>query len=560
MDPELDGGGLAVTRSRFLVIGPMLFLAAFFLYPLGAILVRSFSGEGLSLDPFAAVLGDRYYLGRIWFTLWQAAVSSVLTLVVGLPAAYLFARHEFPGKTVLKALTTLPFIMPTIVVALGFVALLGPQGLVNTGLISLFGADAVQVRITNTLTLIFMAHVFYNYAIVVRIVSAFWSNLSPRLGESAAMLGAGRVQGFMHVTLPLLLPSLLSAATLAFVFSFTSFGVVLILGGPQFATLEVGIYELTVKLFRLELAGALSLVQVLFTSIFLLMHTKLQARNAVPITFVPADENIRRRNGFRDVIVPVSIAIALLIALSPLLALVEQSLSSSTGGYSLVHFTGLFVDNSGSYFRLSPQAVIGNSMRFALASMVIALTVGTASAYVIVRQRHSGVIDAVFMAPLGVSAVTLGFGFLVAFNREPIDLRGSWLILVVAHSLVAYPFVIRSVLPVLQGMPPHLKEAAALLGASPVSVFRHIELPIIGRALLVGATFAFAVSVGEFGASMLLVRPEFTTIPVAIFRLLSQPGESNLGQALAMSTLLMMVVAIGFVAIERFRYRNVGGF
>jgi len=192
--------------------------------------------------------------------------------------------------------------------------------------------------------------------------------------------------------------------------------------------------------------------------------------------------------------------------------------------------------------------------------MVIALTVGTASAYVIVRQRHSGVIDAVFMAPLGVSAVTLGFGFLVAFNREPIDLRGSWLILVVAHSLVAYPFVIRSVLPVLQGMPPHLKEAAALLGASPVSVFRHIELPIIGRALLVGATFAFAVSVGAFGASMLLVRPEFTTIPVAIFRLLSQPGESNLGQALAMSTLLMMVVAIGFVAIERFRYRNVGGF
>jgi thiamine transport system permease protein len=109
-------------------------------------------------------------------------------------------------------------------------------------------------------------------------------------------------------------------------------------------------------------------------------------------------------------------------------------------------------------------------------------------------------------------------------------------------------------------MPRHLKESAAVLGASPVNVFIHIELPLIARALLVGATFAFAVSMGEFGASLLLVRPEFTTIPVAIFRLLAQPGESNLGQALAMSSLLMAVVALGFVAIERFRYREVGAF
>jgi len=125
---------------------------------------------------------------------------------------------------------------------------------------------------------------------------------------------------------------------------------------------------------------------------------------------------------------------------------------------------------------------------------------------------------------------------------------------------VAYPFVIRTLLPVLRGMPPHLKESAALLGASPFRVFIHIELPLIARALVVGATFAFAVSMGEFGASLLLVRSEFTTIPVAIFRLLGQPGTANLGQALAMSTLLMAVVALGFVVIERFRYRDIGGF
>ena len=192
--------------------------------------------------------------------------------------------------------------------------------------------------------------------------------------------------------------------------------------------------------------------------------------------------------------------------------------------------------------------------------MIIAMLVGTTAAYVIIRPgKRSSILDAMFMLPLVVSAVTLGFGFLLAFNREPVDLRGSWVILVIAHSLVAYPFVIRTLLPVLRGLPPNLKESAAVLGASPLRVFIHVEIPIIARALVVGATFAFAVSMGEFGASLLLVRAEFTTIPVAIFRLLGQPGETNLGQALAMSTLLMAVVAMGFMTIERFRYRDVGG-
>ena len=548
-----------MTLTRLLTIGPLTFLALFFAYPLLSILARSFSGDAFGLQPFGAILGDGYYVGRIWFTVWQAAVSTGLTLLLGLPAAYLFAKHDFPGKTVLTALTTLPFIMPTIVVAMGFVALLGPQGLANDGLTRAFGADAPQVRVTNTLTIIFMAHAFYNYAIVVRIVSAFWANLTPRFGESAAMLGAGRVRTFSHVTLPLLMPAIWSSAVLVFVFSFTSFGVVLVLGGPQFATHEVSIYELTVKLFRLEVAGALAIVQLVFTYAFLLIYTRLQAQGAVTVTFVPQDLVLRRKRSVRDVVIVVGIVTALLVVLSPLWALVVRALSTPDG-YALTHYAALFSDDRGSFFYRSPQQVIWNSVRFALASMSIALVVGTAAAYVIARPRRSSVRDALFMLPLGVSAITLGFGFLVAFNRQPVDLRGSWVILVIAHSLVAYPFVIRSLLPVLRGMPPHLKESAALLGASPKNVFVHIELPLIARALLVGATFAFAVSMGEFGASLLLVRPEFTTIPVAIFRLLAQPGASNLGQALAMSTLLMAVVAMGFMAIERFRYRNVGGF
>ena len=547
--------------ARLALLAPLAYLAVFFLYPLGAIFERAFiQGEG-GLSAFGTLLGDSYYLGRIWFTTWQAAASTALTLVVGLPMAYLFARHDFPGKSVLKAVSTVPFIMPTIVVAMGFVALLGREGLLNTLLTTLFGFDEPPVRIANSIWIILLAHAFYNYAIFVRIVSAFWSNVAPQLEESAAMLGAGRVRTFWHVTLPVLLPAIASSAALTFAFCFTSFGVVLVLGGPQFATLEVAVYELTAKLLRLEMASALAIIQMVFTYLFLLVYTRLQQGTAAPLNLAPQDATARKPKRLGDGVLVIAMVALLLVVLSPLWALVERALSGADG-YTLRHFGSLLENVRGDIFYLPLPNIIGNSLRFAVVTTAIALSIGAAAAYFISRpgRRGASVADALLMMPLGVSAVIMGFGFLVAFNRDPIDLRATATILVIAHTLVAYPFVIRSVLPAMRGMPQQLREAASVMGATPVRAFWHVELPILTPALIVGATFAFAVSMGEFGASLLLVRPESTTMPVAVYRMLSQPGAENLGRALAMSTVLMLVVAAVFAAIERFRYRNAGGF
>ena len=551
-----------MTAGRLLFLAPLVYLAIFFIYPLTAILARSLGGDtGYGFEPFRFLLSDPYYLGRIWFTIWQAVVSTLLTLVIGLPAAFLFARYEFPGKTLLKAVSTLPFVMPTIVVAMGFTALFGAQGVVNSALMSTFGLDNPPVRISNSLTIIFMAHAFYNYAIIVRIVSALWSNLDPDLANSAKVLGAGPLRTFYHVTLPLLLPAIVSASLLAFAFSFTSFGVVLVLGGPQFATLEVAIYELTAKLFRLPLAGALAVVQLGFTYLFLLLYAKFQERSVVRMDLKPREATSRRARHWQDRVFVIGMVIVLLTMLSPMIALVVRWITLD-GGFNTAQMANLFSGGSGSYFHLSPLKIIWNSVRFALITVAISLAMGTIISYLItgLKRRWRNAADALVMLPLGVSAVTLGFGYIIALGRPPLDLRGSWVILVIAHSLVAYPFVIRSILPVLKGLNPNLKEAAAVLGATPSRVFLLVELPIIAPALLVGATFAFAVSMGEFGASLILVRNEFTTMPVAIFRFLGLPGAANLGMALGMSCLLMAVVAVGFIAIERFRYKGVGGF
>jgi thiamine transport system permease protein len=207
------------------------------------------------------------------------------------------------------------------------------------------------------------------------------------------------------------------------------------------------------------------------------------------------------------------------------------------------------------------KAII-NSLFFALSAMAMALILGTlASAYLAgTSTKLSSILDPVFMIPLSTSAVTLGFGFIIAFDRPPLNLRTSIMLIPLAHTLVAFPFVVRCVLPALRSIPENLREAASVLGAPPRRVWWTVDVPIIGRALLVGAVFAFAVSLGEFGATVFVARPQTATIPLAIFRFLGQPGALNYGQAMSMSSILMLVTAAGFLILEKFRIGAVGRF
>ena len=176
------------------------------------------------------------------------------------------------------------------------------------------------------------------------------------------------------------------------------------------------------------------------------------------------------------------------------------------------------------------------------------------------RGRLSRLADPLFMLPLATSAVTLGFGFIIALDEPPLNLRASWLIIPISHTLVALPFVIRSVLPSLRAIPPSLREAAQTLGAKPIDALLTIDLPLLGRGIAVGATFAFTVSMGEFGASLFVAQRESVTIPVVIYRLIGDPGMASYRQSLAMSVVLMLVCACGFMLIERLRVAGVGEF
>jgi thiamine transport system permease protein len=535
---RLGGAGLTVA-----VAAPALvFVAVFFAYPVLSILAAGLAPQGfLDVGAVADVLSRPFVLDTAWFTLWQAVVSTVLTVLAALPGAYVFARFDFPGRRLLSSLSVVPFVLPTVVVAAAFLALFGPR-------------SPLGIRLDQTIWIILLAHVFFNYAVVLRIVGGVWGQLDPRLEDAARVLGATRWAAFRHVTLPLLRPAIASAASIVFLFTFSSFGVILLLGGPRIATLEVEIYRQTAELLDLRTAATLALLQMVALAALLFAYGHYQERTTVSLRLLGRRAAARRPQTKRErAFVAGNLAFAGLLLGVPLLVLVARSLTGP-GGLSLVNYNALFGASNSALF-VPPLEAVRNSLVFALIATAITLPLGLLAALVVARRRGwlARGFDALLMLPLGTSAVIVGFGFLISLNNLPVDLRVSPLLIPIAHALVALPLLVRATVPVMRSIDDRLRQVAALLGASPVQAWREIDLPIIGRAVLIGAGFAFAVSLGEFGATLFIVRPDTPTMPIAIFRLLSQPGTLLFGEAMAMAVLLMVVTGSAVALVDRLR-------
>ena len=307
-----------------------MFLAIFFAYPVGTLVGLGLGiGEAIpGLPPSSTpgdVLGDPGVRSVLWFTVWQAVVSTVLTVLIALPGAAVLARFRLPGRGLVKALVTVPFVLPTVVVGAAFLALIGPDGLLG-------------VDLDRTVWAILAAHVFFNYAVVVRIVGSVWAQLDRRQEEAARVLGASRLTAFRRVTFPALRPAIAAASTVVFLFTFTSFGIVQILGGPSYATLEVEIYRRTV--YDLDLSGAavLSLLQFVAVAVLLAVDAALTGRQRAARLAEPSP---RRPRGVGEwTFVGVNLVVLVGLLLTPLAVLVERSFATADG-YGLAYWRAL---------------------------------------------------------------------------------------------------------------------------------------------------------------------------------------------------------------------------
>jgi thiamine transport system permease protein len=536
--------------NRLLWLVPLVPTLILFYLPLSVILVEALKG-GEGPSPFVRLFSNPYTFRVIGFTLWQALISTVVSLILGLPGAWLLGRASFPGKRLLKALTAIPFVLPSILVVLAFVVFYGNSGVLNRFVMGVFDLKRPPFTILYSFSAIILAHAFYNFPLAARLIGSFWERHGDGPALAARTLGAGPVRTFFTVTLPGLLPAIFSAAGLIYLFCFMSFAVVLVLGGgPRYTTLEVEIYRAARVSLDLDMAAALAVVGAGLTLSMLWFTVKMQHRVAHAVRGQAARPGTLRISGKMKAVWGLYIVLVVLVVVSPLLALVGRSfLAQTTRSGPLVWtfkwYRDLFMESGAS---LSLTAV-KNSLTFAVLTVCAALPLGMAAAWVTTRSRGAlgRLAETAMMLPMGVSSVVLGLGYFKCLALFFPDYSGSRAAVVAAHVVVAYPFVLRSISASLKRISPSLPLAARTLGASPFQTFLTVELPLIRSGLVGGACFAFALSMGEMNATLILARADTVTIPLALYRLI---GAYRFFPACALGTLLMGLCIACFLLIE----------
>ncbi|MFT0847725.1 iron ABC transporter permease [Actinomycetaceae bacterium L2_0104] len=539
---------MAVLAWGSATVLPIVFLTVFFLWPVGAMLVRGFFDNGsLDLSGFAEVLAQ----GRTWRivrqTLWMAVAGTAGAVVLGIPGAYALYRCRFPGQRVLRGIASVPFVLPSVVVGVAFRALLG-----RGGPYEFLGLD-------ETTTAVVLAMVFFNFSVVVRTVGSMWAGLDPRQEEAARTLGASGPRVFFTITMRNLGPAIGSAASLVFLFCSTAYGIVQTLGRPGYGTLETEIWVQTTTYLDLQTAAVLSLLQFLIVALALALSHRM--RNDVPLRM--NDTWARRRSAADRLAIGFTLLVILLLLIAPMASLLARALYRE-GKWSLENFRLLATTGQGFTGGTTALEALQNSLTIAFQATAIALLIGVPLALVLSRpvrgrmlRRGQQALDSLAMLPLGISAVTVGFGFFVSLLGPPLNLAGSRMLVPLVQAVIALPLVIRSLVPVLRAIDPRLREAAATLGASPLRVLLTIDGPFLLRGLGLATGFAFAISLGEFGATSFLASPEFQTLPVLISKLLGRPGADNYGMAMAGAVVLAVGTA-GIMAIcESLRPRSV---
>ena len=510
---------------------PVVVLLGFYGWPFATLL-----GRGLSPSSIGEALGDAVTWRILWFTFWQAVASTALTIAAGLAPAYVMARYEFRGRRLLDGLLASVFVLPTVVMGAAVRALLPDS--IDHGVMAILAA-----------------HVIFNLAVVVRTVGAVLTTLPRDTEAAAATLGASPRRVFREITLPAIVPALGAAASIVFVFTFTSFGVIRLLGGVSRSTVEVEIWRQATQFGNIGAAATLTVLQLAVVTVVVATSSMLQRRQSRSLSLRLRSSRRPPVHGGQRRFVRAVAGLAALVVIAPLAALVERSLRIRNS-YSLDAWRTLGHSDArpGMSIGIDPLESLVESLKAMAVATVIAVGIGTLAAIAIAAARRGGqLLDTAMMLPIATSAITVGFGILITFDRSPVDWRSSRWIVPIGHALVAVPFVVRTVLPVLRGVEPRRLEAAATLGATPLRAWREVVLPHLRRPMTVAAGLAAAISLGEFGATSFLSRSGRETMPIAIERLLGRTGAILQAQGYALAVVLAVATIAVVISLDATR-------
>ncbi|MDR3371280.1 iron ABC transporter permease [Rhodoferax sp.] len=509
-------------RGLWLALLPAAALVLMLLAPLARLALEGFTGDlgsGAALSLWRPWQDD-YLRWRVLWSLAQAGITCVLALGLGLPLAWVLARFEFLGRTLVLRLLMLPFVVPTLVAALGVLALWGPHGVLSAPL---------GLNLQDTPWLLLYGNLFFNLCLVVRAGADALGQVNARQVAAARSLGATPWRAFWRVEWPAIAPWLVSSLCLVFLYCFAGFGLALVLGGQRYATVEVEIYTLVAYELQLGQASVLALWMLLLTGTVALAYAALEKRLMAPMRRVPIARQ-RPQTTWQWLALGLALAVLFVVCALPILAIFVKAASALWTGA-----TGIFDAET--------WAALWNTLRFSFVALMLATLLGVLHAF---AAQASVIWRAAAFLPFVVSPVTVAFGLLLLYP----SLTASLVLLMAAYAVLAYPFVAKSLSAGLDGLPAHLGQAARTLGASPWRCFWRVTLPLLAPALRRGMAFAAATALGEFAVTLFLSRPEWATLTTLIYQRLGRPGQANLDAAMVLACVLMALALAAFLLIE----------
>jgi len=531
-----------MTRKLFFG-GVGLFFLLFLILPVVTVFVRAFSGltpAGLLTTIVETVTSPRTG-SIITFTIWQAFLSALIGTLLALPVAYMVSHYRFRGRRFLFSLSLVPFVLPSIIVVVCMISFYGQSGLINSVL-------GTQFNLVYSFRGIILAHIFYDFSLAIRVIATSWRSIDRRYRETAESLGDQGRGIFFRVTLPLLAPALVTGFVLIFMYTFLSFGIILVFGGIRFSTIEVAIYQEMFVNLDLSTAAVYALIQIAFSFLFLrLSSSSLHAVRGTAPGSQRELPQLAAAPPARRWAMRVYGALVVIFLLGPILTMFARAFGSLSGALSLENFRELLAPVAGernveSVLRSSVPGVVVRSIGIAAASGTVTILIAGGLA-VALRGRRATLWESLLQAPIGVSLVTLSLGLRLFWS----GVMPPLLLIVAGQFFVGFPLVFRILRSGVEELPETQLQAASILGASRWRAFCEIEFPLLRRTFLNGYAYALALPFADLTVVLAAGQGRVATFPVAIYRLI---GFRSFDLALALSVIYIALCLALFAVID----------
>ena len=521
---------------RGLAFPALIVLVFLFALPLYFTFSKAFEG---GFDTLKSVFTSPYSYRLVRFTVVESLLSAFISCLIALPFAAFYASYDFKLRKLTLTLSALSFTIPSILVVLGFVIFYGNNGVLNNMLKSIFHLDESPIRILYTFPAIILAHVYLNLPVAFNLITNGWTSMARNEEMASYTLKKGKMKTFLSITLPKLRGVIANAFVIIFLFCFSSFAIVMVLGGsPEYSTLESEIYRRAHISLDYSGASALSIFSFIITTIALSLSyigrrkEKMERRES-------ALKKIRKKKG--KVLAALMTLAMLLFILPPMLSILYRSFFDRRGDFSLESWNTIF---SASSF----LSAILNSLFIAMTSAVLATVLAENMAMYSVKCK-SRIAPLFATLPLATGSVTLGLGYnFLAAKIGLSSIYTDYLLILATHLVLSIPFAIRTMLPGAKEIPQRVSEASYTLKKSAFETYMRTERPLLKSYRRKAFIFAFALSLGEVNATLALAGGRITTLPILIYRLI---GSYNYQGASALGSVLLILAFIVFIMGER---------